>query len=176
MPDGLLVSVPAIVGFPRRGFRRRLLDRRLNRDFNALGRVPVHEKIRLCLSREQRKVSKQSRRSVDHCAATIKMRPRIASWRDVPEDPIVASSIMLPNQNGDGRRRPVVELAGVAQRPTSSFGKRVPSPHLRSLVNSRRIVRRSEQECARLLAAPPFETALKRAQQFVGIRVRIGCL
>jgi len=75
MPDGLLVSVPAIVGFPRRGFRRRLLDRRLNRDFNALGRVPVHEKIRLCLSREQRKVSKQSRRSVDHCAATIKMRP-----------------------------------------------------------------------------------------------------
>ena len=50
------------------------------------------------------------------CRAAIRMTERIASWRNAPEDTIVASFILLPRRRS-ARGRPVVELAGVAQRP-----------------------------------------------------------
>jgi hypothetical protein len=46
-------------------------------------------------------------------SATIWMGSRIASWRNVPEDAIVASFILLPEDGRSVRGRPVVERPGL---------------------------------------------------------------
>lgn len=67
-----------------------------------------------------------------------------------------------------------MELAGVAQRLASPVaGGLALSPRNLRLVDPRRLIRRSKQQRACLLATPGFETALKRSQKLVRVRARI---
>ena len=52
-----------------------------------------------------------------HCSATIRMDFRIASWRNAPEDTIIASFILLPRRRTVGTGKAGRGAGRVAQRP-----------------------------------------------------------
>jgi hypothetical protein len=78
-------------------------------------------------------------------------------------------------ENGRPERgRPVVELAGVAQRSASPVAEGSRCQRATCVSSMRvRMIRRSKQQRACLLATPGFETALKRSQKLVRVRARM---
>ena len=157
-------------------------DERFRRANSGLGKAQIQldgAQIQLGFAHWRRRFDfgrshKVSYAKIPRCSATMKLRVRIASWRNVPEDAIVASFILLPRgrtvgtgEAGRGAGR------GCATTCLPRTGWRARSPYDLCRVDPRRMIRRSKQQRACLLAAPGFEAALKRSQQLVRVRARI---